>query len=115
MNNPTTDAGLIQVLLEKLEKQRLPGIITSNEKVDSGKALDETELDYLKNAIADARKVIPLIDRHPEYQHIASQVMALYKEIADKTMLIEKSSTTKRYSAKNHGVRSFRPFQLLVS
>ena len=66
MNNPTTDAGLIQFLLEKLEKQRLPGIITSNEKVDSGKSLDETELDYLKNAIADARKVIPLIDRHPK-------------------------------------------------
>ena len=27
MNNSTTDAGLIEVLLERLEKQRLPGLL----------------------------------------------------------------------------------------
>ena len=45
MNNPTTDAGLIQVLLEKLEKQRLPKILALNEKVNAGESLDEATLD----------------------------------------------------------------------
>jgi len=40
----------------------------------------------------DARKIIPIIDRHPEYQHLAAQVMELYKYISDKALQIEKSS-----------------------
>ena len=92
MNNSTTDTGLIEVLLERLEKQRLPKLLTINEKVDAGKPLDDIELEFLENSIKDARKAIPLIDRNPGYQHLAAQVMALYKEIIDKALLIEKNS-----------------------
>ena len=41
MNDSTTDAGLIEVLLERLEKQRLPGLLALKEKVDGGGSLDE--------------------------------------------------------------------------
>jgi hypothetical protein len=33
---------------------------------------------------------VPLIDRHPEYQALAAQVMELYKRIIDKAMQVEK-------------------------
>jgi hypothetical protein len=32
----------------------------------------------------------PLIDRHPEYQHLAGQVAQLYKGMAGKAMQIDK-------------------------
>ena len=92
MSDSTTDAGLIEVLLERLEKQRLPRLLSMKDKVDEGSSLDELELDFLENAIADARKVIPLIDRHPEHQVFATQVMELYKNIIDKAMQNEKGS-----------------------
>ena len=92
MSDPTTDAGLVEVLLERLEKQRLPRLLSMKEKVDEGGSLDELELDFLENAIADARKVMPLIDRHPEHQAFATQVMELYKTIIDQAMKNEKGS-----------------------
>ena len=92
MNNSTTDTGLIEVLLERLEKQRLPRLLAIKEKVDAGEPLEDLNLEFLESSIIDARKAIPLIDRHPEYQHLAAQVMELYKEITDKALQIEKNS-----------------------
>ena len=92
MNDSTTDAGLIGVLLERLEKQRLPRLLALKEKVDGGESLDDVGLDFLESSIADARKVIPIIDRHPEYQSLATKVMELYKDISEKALQIEKSS-----------------------
>lgn len=91
MKKSKEDEGLIQVLLEKLEKQRLPRLFALKEKVDAGESLDDSDLDYLETAIKDARKVIPLIDKHTEYQALATQVMELYKDISEKALRIEKS------------------------
>lgn len=90
MSGSTMDTGLIEVLLERLEKQRLPRLLALKEKVDAGESLIDEDLDFLENAIVDARKAIPLIDRHPEYQSLAAQVMELYKDISEKALQIEK-------------------------
>jgi hypothetical protein len=88
VNKATDDNGLITVILERLEKQRLPRLFSIKDRVDAGEPPDDMDLEFLESAIEDARKLIPLIDRHPEYQHLASQVMSLYKEIADKALQI---------------------------
>lgn len=83
---------LVQVLLERLEKQRLPRLLALKKKVEEGSSLDDLELDFLENSIIDARKILPIIDRHPEYQPLAAQVVELYKDISDKALQIEKGS-----------------------
>ncbi len=90
MNDSTADAGLIEVLLERLEKQRLPRMLALKDKVDGGEPLDDLDLEFLEMSIVDARKAIPIIDRHPEYQALAAQVMELYKNILEKALQIEK-------------------------
>ncbi len=86
------DIGLLTVLMERLEKQRLPRILSLKEKVDSGKPLNEMDLDFLEKVMSDATKALPLIDRHPEYQPLMSKLVALYNEITEKDLLLEKSS-----------------------
>ena len=92
MNDSTMDTGLIEVLLERLEKQRLPRLLAIKEKVDGGRSLDDFDVDFLEKAMADARSFIPVIDRHPEYQPLAAKVMELYKTITEKALEIEKNS-----------------------
>jgi len=92
MNGSTKDTGIIIVLIDRLEKHRLPRLLSLKEKVDKGESLDDLELDFLEKAMADARKVMPLIERHPEYQTLSVKVVELYKEITDKALQIEKSS-----------------------
>ena len=90
MSDSISDTGLIEVLLERLEKQRLPRLLDLEKKVDAGEPLLDVDLDFLESSIIDARHTVPLIDRHPEYQALAAQVMELYKRIIDKAMQVEK-------------------------
>jgi len=91
MNQSTLDAGLIATLLERLEKQRLPRLLALKEKVDAGEALDDLELEFMGQAIADAQDILPIIDRHPEYQQLTTQVVTLYKDISEKALQLEKA------------------------
>ena len=92
MESSIIDEGLIEVILEKLEKQRLPRLLVLKEKVDSGCSLEDFDLDFLEISIADAKKTIPLINRHPEYQTLAAHVMCLFEDISAKALEIEKGS-----------------------
>ncbi len=92
MTDPTMDIGLIEVILERLEKQRLPRLLDIKKKVDEGTSLDDRDLDFLESSIKDASQIIPIIDRHPEYQTLAAEVMSLYKDITEKALQIEKPS-----------------------
>jgi hypothetical protein len=92
MSNEISDTGLIEVLLERLEKQRLPRLFDIEKKVDAGESLLDEDLEFLEHAITDGRKIMPLIDRHPEYQHLTVQVVQLYKKITEKAMQIDKGS-----------------------
>jgi hypothetical protein len=85
------ETGILAVLMERLEKQRLPRILSLKEKVDRGEALDELDLDYLEKMMSDAKKAMPLIDRHPEYQLLATKLIGLYNEITEKALQLEKS------------------------
>ena len=92
MSDSIKDEGLLEVLLERLEKQRLPRLLEIKAKVDAGNALEDFDLDFLERSILDAKKAIPTIDRHPQYQSLATKVVDLYKTISDKALEIEKNS-----------------------
>ena len=85
------DTGILVVLMERLEKQRLPRILSLKEKVDGGELLDERDLDFLEKMMSDAKKVMPLIGRHPEYQLLATKLIELYNDITEKALQLEKS------------------------
>jgi hypothetical protein len=56
MTDTSKDAGVIQVLIERFERHRLPRVLELKEKVDSGELLNEMDLDYLERILEDAQE-----------------------------------------------------------
>lgn len=91
MVDESFDAGLIEVLAKRLEQQRLPKALALKEKVDRGEKLNDFDIQFLEEVTQDARQVGDLVERHPEWQDLAAQMMHLYKEITDKALQNEKA------------------------
>lgn len=91
MSKSKLDEGVIQALLERLNKQRLPRLLSLKKQVDRGEALSDYDLEFLTEVMTDATKVGPLLERNPEYSTLVSHVISLYSEISEKALQIEKS------------------------
>ena len=90
MNESDKETGVITALLQRLEQQRLPAILAMKNKVDRGERLEDQDIEFLKQIFADANKIKPMIDKHPEYQDLAVQLISLYNEITTKALENEK-------------------------
>ena len=86
------DEGLMTVLIERFEKQRLPRALALKEKVDKGEQLDDWDTEYLEAILEDAHQVMALVDKHPEYQDLYARAVHLYKSITDKALENAKGS-----------------------
>ena len=82
----SNDAALIQVLVDRLEKIRLPIALELKEKVDGGEVLNDREIEYLEEVLGDVNKIKPLIVRHPEWQDLVAQMANLYNDITTKAL-----------------------------
>ena len=91
MKDPQQDAGMLAVLIERLEAQRLPRALDLKEKVDKGERLDDFDLAFLEDVFSDSQEIQPLMERHPEHQEIAAKMMGLYREITEKALANERS------------------------
>ena len=92
MAEKSEDAGLIAVLMERFESERLPRALELQEKVDRGETLNDIDIAFLEQVFTDANKLGPLLERHNEYQKLVSQAVELYKDITEKALANEKNS-----------------------
>ena len=90
MSKKSSDAGVIAVLLERFNSQRLPRALSLKEKVDRGETLSDADLAYLEKIFSDFTQVGPIVDRNPEYKPLVAKAIDLYKEITDKALENEK-------------------------
>jgi hypothetical protein len=90
MSMQIDDTGIIQVILERFEKQRLPRMIEIKQRLDDGNTINEFELEYLSEAVHDARALLPFLERNPEYEPLLSRVFHYYKIITDEALGNEK-------------------------
>ena len=92
MDQKEKDKGLIMVLLERFNKQRLPRALALKEKVDSGELLDDYDRKYIKELQKDSSEVMLIIERNPEYKDLAANIINLYKQIIEKDIENQKQA-----------------------
>jgi hypothetical protein len=92
MTKSSKDTGVILALMQRFNEQRLPETLALKERVEQGEQLTEYDIAFLEKVFSDAKHVMPLIDKHPELQPIASRAISLYKEITEKALENEKQS-----------------------
>ena len=80
------EAGVIQALVERLEKQRLPMALALKKKVDQGGLLSEADIAFLEEVFAGTAQLKPMLDAHPEWQDLAARMIGLYGEITAKAL-----------------------------
>ena len=91
MTKEASEIGVLTAIVERLSGHRLPKLLAMKEKVDKGNPLNDKELDFLKKTVSDSGQVMNMIDKHSQYQELATKVMTLYKEIIEKALEVEKS------------------------
>lgn len=94
MNEHPEDAGLLAVLMERGEKQRLPRALDLKEKVDEGALLDDFDIEFLEDVFESFSENKALLDRHPEYQELVARMVSVYTAIMDRATENEKASNS---------------------
>ena len=91
MSEFSNDLGIAVVLLERLATEIIPKAKGIQERLAGGERLDHWDRQLLEELIKDAERIKPLVEQHPEYQELYSQVAHLYKQITDQALLNEKN------------------------
>ncbi len=91
MTTPQDEKGLLAVLVQRLESHRIPRALEIKEVVDRGEKLNEHDLRFLQEIMADAKNIAPMLASHPELRELASKVTTLYREITETALENEKA------------------------
>ena len=89
------DLGIAQVMLQKLNEQRLPHALDMKKRVDKGELLTYYDQEFLKEVAEEVRFIPALLQRLPQFQPLANQVFALFEHITAKGLENEKASAKK--------------------
>jgi len=80
----TRDKGIAQVLLMRLENERLPYALKLKDKVDRGERLSDFDVQFLKRVMQEGREARNLAAKLPQYQEVVTRMTELYDEITRK-------------------------------
>lgn len=78
--------GVLEVVMQRFEKQRLPRILDIKKMVDRGEVLCKLDIDFLEEVCRDTQQYKHFVDEHPEFQKLYASVAHLYDEIAKKAL-----------------------------
>jgi len=90
MNQMHEDDGLLTVLLDRYQHQRLPRVEALQKKVADGDSLNSFDLTFLAEVARSVNEVRPFLERHQECLDLATHMTNLCNDIANKGLANEK-------------------------
>ncbi len=91
MSGVSKDQGVIAVLAKRMVEERLPKALALKERVDKGGLLNDMDLRFLEEVVADAGRLRPLMQRDPKVLEVTGRMLELYREISTKALENEKA------------------------
>mgnify|MGYP001815355036 CR=1 FL=1 len=86
MNHSPEQTGVLTVLLEDYGKRTLPRIYDIKKMVDDGSTLSSSNIEFLDEALIEAKQFGELVDKDPGFRVFFSRVAHLYNEIITKAL-----------------------------
>jgi len=80
------ETGILAVLAKRMVEERLPKALALKERVDRGEVLNDLDLVFLDQVVADSKTVGPLVKENPQAADIAGRMLQLYREITTKAL-----------------------------
>jgi len=86
MNNSDKDKGVIEVILERMGKHRLPRLIQIRDNLNTGQKLSDYDIEFLEEVFCDTQDNHHLAkdSEDEDLQTMFIKVVDLYKEIIEK-------------------------------
>ncbi len=94
MDTSLKQEGILEVVMTRFEKQRLPRILGIKKLVERGEALSDFDFKFLEEVFLDAQQYKHFVDTHPDFQKLYARVANLYNEIASEALENEKKIQT---------------------
>jgi hypothetical protein len=91
MTENKKDEGVIEALLDRFEKFRLPRALDIQKRVHAGDRLNDNDIAFLERVLEDAQRIQPMLDRHPEFEELVARAIHLYKDITNRALENEQS------------------------
>ena len=92
MSEVSKDAGVIAVLAKRLVEERLPKALAMKERIDKGGVLNDLDLAFLEQIVAESGQIRPMMQKDPRVLEVAGRMVQLYKEITEKALENEKNA-----------------------
>lgn len=89
------DRGVAQVMLMRLENERLPFALKLKQKVDRGERLSDYDMRFLKTVMQESRDAVRQAEKVPEYKSLVQRMADLYEEISRKASENEQNPAAK--------------------
>ena len=89
MSEHEYDAGVIAVLLKRLNDETLPQTLAMKTRVDRGECLTAHDLDFIEERQKTVKQIGQYIMRHPEYTDLLKKVTALLVDITQTALANE--------------------------
>ena len=88
------DDAVLQALLDRLLRFRLPRVLALKERVDRGELLTDADIAFLMSAMEDAKNGQQYVARNPRFHDLGAQIAQLYGEIVSAAVENEKAHGT---------------------
>jgi hypothetical protein len=92
MSEVSKDAGVIAVLAKRMVEERLPKALAMKERIDKGGVLNDLDLAFLEQIVADSGQLRPLMEKDPRVKELAGQMLQLYRGITERALENEKNA-----------------------
>lgn len=80
------DDAVLQALMDRLLRFRLPRLLAVKARVDQGEPLTDDDIVFLKAAMADAQASQQYVMRNPDFHDLGARIVQLYSEVVSKAV-----------------------------